>query len=134
MCHARLRLVDAHPEMRSRTRANVYLFLWFPLLLLSLYIAPAVVGVVFGRYRQIAYWVVFAGVPVAVVGSDLRTRHGKVWIVRDQSETVWVGLLALVRSRDGRYLVAKVMLVLVEVFVLLCLAVPVAFRFIAQHR
>ncbi len=134
MCHAPLRLVDAHPEMRTRTRGNVYLFLWFPLLVLSLCIAPAVVGVVFGRYRQIAYWVVFAGIAVAVVGSDLRTRHGKAWMVRDQSEIAGVGLLALVRSRDGRYLVAKVMLVLVEVFVLLWLAAPVAFRFIAQHR
>jgi hypothetical protein len=134
MCHAPLRLVDAHPELRSRTRANVYLFLWFPLLLLSLCIAPAVVGVVFGRFRLIAYWVVFAGMAVAVFGIDLRTRHGKVWMVRDPSETAWVGLLALVRSRDWRYLVAKLMLVLVEVFVLLWLAAPVAFRFIAQHR
>ena len=69
MCHAPLRLVDAHPEMRTRTRGNVYLFLWFPLLVLSLCIAPAVVGVVFvkGTAADALSVLVSAGVECARV-------------------------------------------------------------------
>lgn len=128
-----LRLVDAHSERHTRSHGNVYLFLWLPLLVLSLCIAPALVGMLFGRHRQSAYWLVFVGIGLAVTGNDLRTRRAQVW-VKNQSAANGAGLLTLVRSRDGRYLVAKVMLALVEVFVLLWLALPLAFRFIREHR